>query len=151
MTELPREQRQPIDLQDSNKWADYWRDQIGVNVIPADTKNKTTWIPWREWQNKAIPQGLHDKWKSEDAFSKGMAIIPGKVWHNQDKSELYLTFIDLDTKYAIDGVCTYNGKETSLQEMAQKKIPKVTELETIHATAEQQEEMERLLKKNNKE
>jgi hypothetical protein len=31
------------------------------------------------------------------------------------------------------------------------KIPKVTELETIHATAEQQKEMERLLKKNNKE
>jgi hypothetical protein len=33
----------------------------------------------------------------------------------------------------------------------ERKIPKVTELETIHATAEQQEEMERLLKKNNKE
>ena len=34
----------------------------------------------------------------------------------------------------------------------EKKIPKVTELGTIHATAEQQEEMEkRLLKKNNKE
>jgi hypothetical protein len=33
----------------------------------------------------------------------------------------------------------------------ERKIPKVTELETIHATAEQQEEMERLLlKKNNK-
>jgi hypothetical protein len=32
----------------------------------------------------------------------------------------------------------------------EKKIPKVTELETIHATAEQQEEMERLLKKNDK-
>jgi hypothetical protein len=30
------------------------------------------------------------------------------------------------------------------------KVPKVTELETIHATAEQQEEMERLLKKNDK-
>jgi hypothetical protein len=28
----------------------------------------------------------------------------------------------------------------------ERKIPKVTELETIHATAEQQEEMERLLK-----
>ena len=27
----------------------------------------------------------------------------------------------------------------------ERKIPKVTELETIHATAEQQEEMERLL------
>ena len=31
----------------------------------------------------------------------------------------------------------------------ERKIPKVTELETIHATPEQQEEMERLLKKNN--
>jgi hypothetical protein len=30
----------------------------------------------------------------------------------------------------------------------ERKIPKVTELETIHATAEQQEEMERLVKKN---
>jgi hypothetical protein len=34
----------------------------------------------------------------------------------------------------------------------ERKIPKVIELETIHATAEQQEEMEkRLLKKDNKE
>ena len=30
----------------------------------------------------------------------------------------------------------------------ERKIPKVTELETVYATAEQQEEMERLLKKN---
>ena len=33
----------------------------------------------------------------------------------------------------------------------ERKIPKVTELETIHATPEQQEEMERLLKKKNEE
>jgi hypothetical protein len=34
----------------------------------------------------------------------------------------------------------------------ERKIPEVAEMETIHATAEQQEEMERLLlKKNNKE
>jgi hypothetical protein len=33
----------------------------------------------------------------------------------------------------------------------ERKIPKVTELETIHASAEQQEEMERLLKKNSNE
>jgi hypothetical protein len=33
----------------------------------------------------------------------------------------------------------------------ERKIPKVTELETIHATVEQQQEMERLLKKNNNE
>ncbi|HEY6884432.1 MAG TPA: hypothetical protein VI278_10380 [Nitrososphaeraceae archaeon] len=35
---------------------------------------------------------------------------------------------------------------------AERKIPKVTELETIHSTAEQQEEeVEILLKENNKE
>jgi hypothetical protein len=33
----------------------------------------------------------------------------------------------------------------------ERRMPKVTEMETIHATAEQQEEMERLLKKNKNE
>jgi hypothetical protein len=33
----------------------------------------------------------------------------------------------------------------------ERKILKVSELETVYATAEQQEEMERLLKKNNKD
>ena len=33
----------------------------------------------------------------------------------------------------------------------ERKVPKVTELETIHATPEQQEEMERLLKKSKRE
>jgi Bifunctional DNA primase/polymerase, N-terminal len=118
--ELP--QQQSIDLQDYNKWADYWRYDMGVNVMPADTKNKKTLIPWREWQNKPIPEEVHDKWKSENAFSKGMAIIPGKVWHKQAEIGLYLTFIDLDTKNAIDEFCTSNGKTTSLQKMAQEFI-----------------------------
>jgi hypothetical protein len=37
-----------------------------------------------------------------------------------------------------------------LLQVEQKK-PKVSELETVHATPDQQEEMEKLLKKNNKE
>ncbi|HEY6885317.1 MAG TPA: hypothetical protein VI278_14885 [Nitrososphaeraceae archaeon] len=45
-----------------------------------------------------------------------------------------------------------NALEFVLSLPVERKIPKVTELETIHATAEQQEEeMERLLKKNNNE
>jgi len=40
--------------------------------------------------------------------------------------------------------------EVVLSLPVERKIPKVTELETIHATAEQQEEMERLLLKKNK-
>jgi hypothetical protein len=31
-----------------NEYADFWRYQIGVNVLPADTKNKVTSIKWSE-------------------------------------------------------------------------------------------------------
>ena len=81
-----------------------------------------TYESWSEWQDKPIPQELHNDWKAQNAFSNGMAIIPGKVWHRADKSGLYFTFIDLDTKYAIDEICTRDGKMTSLHEMTQKFI-----------------------------
>ena len=71
-------------LDDYNGWADFWRVDIGVNVIPADTKNKIT-QSWLEWQNKPIPDKIHNEWKDTGAFSKGMAVILGKVWHNKDK------------------------------------------------------------------
>ncbi len=29
-------------LDDHNGWADFWYYEIGANVIPADTQNKTT-------------------------------------------------------------------------------------------------------------
>jgi hypothetical protein len=83
-------------LDDFNGSADFWRYHIGVNVIPADTKNKVTYQRWSEWQDKAIPEELHNRWKAENAFSKGIAIIPGKVWHREDKKGLYFIFIDAD-------------------------------------------------------
>ena len=36
-------------LDDFNVWADYWRYRIGINVIPADTRNKVTYQSWLEW------------------------------------------------------------------------------------------------------
>jgi hypothetical protein len=33
-----------------NDAADFWRYNIGANVIPADTRNKTTSIGWTEYQ-----------------------------------------------------------------------------------------------------
>ena len=67
--------------------ADFWRHNIGVNVIPADTRRKETYESWKEWQNKPIPQELHDKWKTSGAFNNGIAIILGKVWHNPLKKD----------------------------------------------------------------
>jgi len=112
----------PSNDYDYDGWADFWRHKIGVNVIPADTQKKVTYESWSEWQNKPIPEELHNEWKTQKAFSNGIAIIPGKVWHRADKIGLYFTFIDLDTKYAIGEICTLNGKMTSLQEIAQKFI-----------------------------
>jgi Bifunctional DNA primase/polymerase, N-terminal len=106
-----------------NEFADFWRYDIGVNVIPADTINKRPIIAWSEFQDKSIPEELHNQWKEQEAFSKGMAIIPGKVWHKEDKNGLFLIFIDLDKLTAIQEVCTNgNGKSISLQEMSQKFI-----------------------------
>ena len=95
-------------------WADFWRYVIGVNVIPADTRKKVTYEKWSDWQDKPISEELHNEWKAQNAFSKGMAIIVGKVWHREDKKELYFTFIDTDNLKAIESICTRNGKTITL-------------------------------------
>jgi putative DNA primase/helicase len=100
--------------------SDFWRYFIGVNVIPADTNNKTTAIRWSKYQNQPIPEWQHEQWKKDGAFNKGIAIIPGKVWHREDKKELYFIFLDVDKRQAIDELCTRNGRTISLQELAQK-------------------------------
>jgi hypothetical protein len=80
-----------------NESADFWRYDIGVNVVPADTVNKKPLVAWSEWQDKPIPEELHKQWKEQNGFSKGIAIIPGRVWHRPDKQGLYFTFLDADT------------------------------------------------------
>lgn len=92
---------------DCNEWADFWRYKIGVNVIPADSIIKKTWVKWSKdprgnWQVDPIPQSIHDAWKNTNAFDKGMAVICGKVHHNQEKSGLYLCAIDADNKKGCD-------------------------------------------------
>ncbi len=103
-----------------NEYADFWRYSIGVNVIPADTRNKVPLIKWSQWQNKPIPQELHNKWKSENVYSKGMAIILGKIWHRTDRLEYYLIGVDCDNALAIKEICTngVTGKVTSLEQFA---------------------------------
>ena len=100
--------------------ADYWRHNIGVNVIPADTRNKMTNNRWKRYQNSPIPQWQHDQWIKDGAFAKGMAIIQGRTWYRKGKLGQYLICLDADKREAIDEICTRNGKTVSLQELAQK-------------------------------
>jgi hypothetical protein len=87
-----------------NDWADFWRYQIGVNIIPANTRKKETYESWKEWQDNPIREDLHDEWKASGAFNNGMAVVLGEVWHNPIKKELYLIGIDLDNQKAIEEV-----------------------------------------------
>ncbi|MBA3749317.1 MAG: bifunctional DNA primase/polymerase [Nitrosopumilus sp.] len=96
---------------DINDWADFWFYIIGVNIFPADTKNKVTYEKWSEWQNNSISIDLHCEWKETNKYSKGIALIPGKVWRGPNKDKLFV-FIDLDNQKAIDEVCkVFNCKD----------------------------------------
>jgi Bifunctional DNA primase/polymerase, N-terminal len=105
-----------------NEWADFWRYQIGVNVIPANTKEKTTWIQWSQYQANPIREEQHEQWKEDNAFKDGMAVIPGKVWHNAAKKSLYLVFLDLDNQKAIEEFCSKDGIKSSLDELSKHLI-----------------------------
>ena len=63
-----------------NKWVDFWHYQIGVNLIPADTKEKKTNENWSQWQDKPIPDELHEQRKRKGEYNKGIAIVTGKIW-----------------------------------------------------------------------
>jgi hypothetical protein len=110
------------EIQSLNESADFWRYDIGVNVIPADTVDKKPRVSWTEWQDKPIPEELHNRWKEERAFSNGIAVVAGKVWHSKevDKNTLYLIFIDADKRTAIEEFCTRNGKTVSLRDVSQR-------------------------------
>jgi DNA replicative helicase MCM subunit Mcm2 (Cdc46/Mcm family) len=105
-----------------NNWADFWRYEIGANIIPADTRNKRPKVDWKQHQNVPISEEQHKKWKLEDAFKDGMAIIAGKVWHNTAKQGLYLICVDLDNEKAIEEFCTRKGVKTPLSELAKQVI-----------------------------
>ena len=111
-----------MHLNNINDWADFWYYQIGANVIPADTRNKRPVVEWKQYQNVPIPQEQHNEWKQQGAFKDGMAIIAGKVWHNETKKGLYLILVDLDNQKAIDEFCTRNGVMTPLSELAKSLI-----------------------------
>jgi hypothetical protein len=96
-----------MDIPAINRWADFWRYTIGVNVIPAVGISKKPLVSWKEdkrgnWQIEPIPKELHDEWKQKGMFTSGMAVICGKIFHNEDKKDLYLCAIDTDNKKGIE-------------------------------------------------
>ncbi|HSF51545.1 MAG TPA: bifunctional DNA primase/polymerase, partial [Nitrososphaeraceae archaeon] len=103
-----------------NNSADFWYYQIGVNVIPADTENKETYENWSQWQDKPIPDELHEERKRNGEYNKGIAIVTGKIWRGKYKGK-YLVAIDCDNKKAIEEFC-----RDGLEELKQKTLVEQT-------------------------
>jgi len=103
-----------------NEAADFWRYQIGVNAIPADTRNKKPLVDWKGFQTNPISEEQHIRWKDQSAFNQGIAIIAGPVWHNPDKKGKYLILVDFDNPKAIDELCIIFN--CSLKEISKRII-----------------------------
>lgn len=100
-------------------WPDFWFYQIGANVIPANTKEKNTSVAWSEYQNKSIPDEVHETRKENGDYNNGIAIIPGILWRGPYKDK-YLIAIDLDNKKAIEEFCKNGIEELKEQTLVEQ-------------------------------
>jgi hypothetical protein len=83
--------------------ADYNRNTLGVNIIPADTQTRYEYPSWKYWQGRPIPRSQHEEWKASGAFSIGMARIHGRAWHRSNlEYDTYWFSVDCDNQAAID-------------------------------------------------
>jgi len=111
-----------ISYNSLNNAADFWYNKIGVNVIPADSKNKLTYTKWSQWQNTPISLEQFEQWKKEEKFDSGIAIILGKIWRGNYKGK-YLVGIDCDNQKAIDECCTIgHEKKITIEQLANQTI-----------------------------
>ena len=102
-----------------NQSADYWYKDIGVNVIPANTKDKNTFEKWSNWENQSIPDQLHEERKRNGSYDKGIALIPGPLRRERYAGK-YLVAIDLDNKKAIEEFCKDGLDELKQQTLVEQ-------------------------------
>jgi P4 family phage/plasmid primase-like protien len=87
-----------------NQSADYLYYDIGVNPIPADTKNKRINVSWGQHHNTSVSVELHTSRKEKGEYDNGLAVMTGRI--NKGKNEgKYLIGIDCDNKKAKEEIC----------------------------------------------
>jgi P4 family phage/plasmid primase-like protien len=102
-----------------NQSADYWYYDIGVNVIPANTKRKETYESWSQWQVQSISKEVHESRKKRGYYNNGIAIIPGPIWRGPYNGK-YLVAIDLDNRKAKEEFCRNGLEELKQQTLVEK-------------------------------
>lgn len=101
-----------------NEGAKFWFYYVGVDVIPSDTKCKKPLIEWRRYQNDSISDEDFETFIKEGKFSKGLAIIPGRIRRGENKGK-YLIAIDIDNETGLrDFLSSLGKKVTKIKELA---------------------------------
>jgi bifunctional DNA primase/polymerase-like protein len=103
------------------KFLDFWFYTVGVNVRPADTRNKRVSQAWSTEQNSAMTSEEYEEMKKAGDFIRGTAIVTGKVWRGNNVG-LFLNGIDFDNLKAIQEICSYNGKTSTVEELAESTL-----------------------------
>jgi hypothetical protein len=101
-----------LDKEVFNKWANWWRNTVGVNVIPNDSVQKKPIVRWADWCDGPIPDELHKDWITRGLFKSGLAIVLGRAWHLKDR-ELYFVCLDADNAAAVEWLSSKSGLQDS--------------------------------------
>ncbi len=98
----------------------HW-NHLGPNVIVANTADKTIDKKWGDFRGGKIPESGTDKWEATDAYKNGIAIIAGLPYHRPDllNAGYKLVVFDIDKRAGFKAVFTRNGKEWTIEELAE--------------------------------
>lgn len=111
----------PSEIKTPNEGAKYWRKIIGVETLPAISKEKKPFGTWKKYQTEAASDEEFQNWIDNDKFKDGICILPGKVRHRA-AAHLYYIVIDGDKAAGVKELLTRNGHTPTLQEVAEKWI-----------------------------
>jgi len=100
---------------------DFWFYEVGVNICPADTRNKKVTRNWKIEQDTAMSAEEYEELKKSGAFIRGAAVVIGKVWRGKNIG-YNLNGIDLDNPKAVEEICNSNGKISKPEELGKKTL-----------------------------
>jgi hypothetical protein len=84
----------PSEIKTPNDGARYWREFIGLETLPAISREKKPPESWKKYQTEPASNEEFQNWLDNDRFKDGVCILPGKVRHRLDRSHLYFVVID---------------------------------------------------------
>lgn len=98
------------EIDDANKFADFFHDKLGVEVIPCDSKQKGLWLlnEYKGYYNEEVPKEFFNHWKETGAFVYGIAVLCGKIRRGEYRN-CYFNMIDADNKKGVESMMKITG------------------------------------------